>query len=765
MVESRKPLSYVAPALLACATASCSHAAELTIDRLFDAPALSGSSVTGLRISPDGMRVTYLQGKAEDKDHLDLWEYDLRDRQSRILVDSTELKPARGALSDEELNRRERQRTASLHGILEYSFAPSGRALLFPLEGALYYYDLDKPQPAALSRITGADKFATDASVSPRGGYVAYVSDQNIYCYDLSKRAERAVTRDGKGPIKNGMAEFVAQEEMGRSTGYWWSPDDAHIAFARVDETSITVTHRFEIAADNVSTFDQRYPATGGPNAKIQLGVADVHSGATTWIDLGPEQDFYLARVNWLPDGKTIAVQRESRDQRRLDLLFADVHTGKTRLILSESSNTWVDLNDELTFLHHAPEFIWASQRDGYTHLYLYRTDGRLLRRLTAGNWNVNDFRSRAIKSVDEKHRTIYFTATAKSPVERQLYRTSLDTADPGAIVKISEEDGLHDIMISPDSTFYVDTFTSATQPPQVSLHDASGQLVAFIFANNVDADHPDAPYAADNSVPEFGTLSAEDGQSLLYRIFKPRQFDPAKRYPAIVDVYGGPGVQRVLNQWTGGSFTQILTRAGYIVFQLDNRGTAFRGTAFQAPIHGRLGNVEVTDQMTGARWLASQPFVDPSRIGVWGWSYGGYLTLMLMFKEPEVFAAGVSGAPVTDWMLYDTHYTERYLDKPQENARGYDASSALSYAKGLRGALLVIHGMADDNVLFLNSTKLFRRLQDGQALRCDALSRCQARAASATRRSPRLLHDTSILRRSHDALRSQGGTISRSTC
>lgn len=713
MVDSRKPLSYVAPALLACATAGASHAAELTIDRLFDAPALSGSSVTGLQISPDGSRVTYLQGKTEDKDQLDLWEYDLRDHQARILVNSTELKPARGPLSDEELNRRERQRTAALSGILEYSFAPSGRALLFPLEGAVYYYDLDKPQPAGLSRITSAEKFATDARVSPRGGYVAYVSDQNIYTYDLSKRAERAVTLDGRGPIKNGMAEFVAQEEMGRSTGYWWSPDDTHIAFARVDETSIKVTHRFEIAADNVTTFDQRYPATGGPNAQIRLGVADVRGGATTWIDLGPEQDFYLARVNWLPDCKTIAVQRESRNQRRLDLLFADIHTGKTRLVLTETSDTWLELNDDLTFLHSSPEFVWASQRDGFTHLYLYRTDGRLIRRLTAGNWNVNDFRARAVKSVDEKHRTIYFTATAKTPVERQLYRTSLDTADPGAIVKISEEDGLHDIVMSPDSTFYVDTFTNATQPPQVSLHDASGQLVAFLFANKVDADHPDAPYMADNSVPEFGTLSAEDGQSLHYRIFKPRQFDPAKRYPAIVDVYGGPGVQRVLNQWTGGSFTQILTRAGYIVFQLDNRGTAFRGTAFEAPIHDRLGDVEVTDQLTGAGWLASQPFVDPSRIGVWGWSYGGYLALMLMFKGPDVFAAGVSGAPVTDWMLYDTHYTERYLGKPQDNARDYDASSALSYAKGLRGPLLVIHGMADDNVLFLNSTKLFRRLQD----------------------------------------------------
>jgi dipeptidyl-peptidase-4 len=236
---------------------------------------------------------------------------------------------------------------------------------------------------------------------------------------------------------------------------------------------------------------------------------------------------------------------------------------------------------------------------------------------------------------------------------------------------------------------------------------------MAYLLENRLDASHPDAPYLADNSVPEFGALPAADGQLLQYRLFKPAHFDPARRYPAIIDVYGGPSVERVLDAWTGSSFTQILTRAGYVVFQLDNRGSAFRGAAFQAPIHGRLGEVEVEDQVTGAKWLASQSFVDPARLGVWGWSYGGYLTLMMMFKAPEIFRAGVSGAPVTDWSLYDTHYTERYLGRPADNRAGYDASSVLPYAQGLRGKLLVIHGMSDDNVLFLHSTKLFRKLQD----------------------------------------------------
>jgi dipeptidyl-peptidase-4 len=718
MSEPRTSGRRLAPALVACAAASvphaaAPHAAELTIGRLFDAPALSGPAVLGLRISPDGSRVTYLQGKRDDKDRLDLWEYNLRERQTRILVDSKVLAPADAALSAEEVDRRERQRTAALSGILEYSFAPSGRALLFPLDGKLYYYDLTPSPAQAPLEITQGDGFATDASFSPGGAFVAYVRDQNLRVYDLAARTDRALTGDGGGPIKNGMAEFVAQEEMGRSTGYWWAPDERHIAFVRVDESPVKATQRFEITADNVETYPQRYPAAGGPNVAVRLGVADVRTGAVSWVDLGADADIYLARVGWLPDGKTLAIQRESRDQRRLDLLFADVGSGQTRLVLSETSDSWIELNDELTFLRKSRQFVWASARDGFTHLYLYDYAGRLIRQLTAGPWCVDDFRADAIKAIDEHERMIYFTATEKSPVERHLYRASLDGGDAGRPTRISQEDGVHRIIMAPGARFYVDDFTSRTQPPQISLRGTDGRLLDLLIENRLDSRHPDAPYVADNAIPEFGTLTAADGQALHYRLFKPAHFDPAKRYPAIVDVYGGPGVQRVLDDWTGASFTQILTRAGYVVFQLDNRGSAARGTAFQAPIHGRLGEIEVADQVQGARWLAAQEYVDASRLGVWGWSYGGYMALMLMFKAPDVFAAGVSGAPVTDWRLYDTHYTERYLAQPSDNAAGYDASSVLPYAEGLRGRLLVMHGMADDNVLFLNSTKLFRRLQD----------------------------------------------------
>jgi dipeptidyl-peptidase-4 len=685
----------------------------LTIDRLFDAPALAGPAIAGLQISPDGSRVGFLRGRSEDKDRLDLWEYGLQTRSSRLLVNSSVLAGDREAVSAQEMARRERRRTAALSGILEYSFAPSGRALLFTAGGEVYYYDLAKPPREALSRISGGHGLATDATVSPRGGHVAYVCGQNLHVHDLEARRDKALTCDGGGVIKNGMAEFVAQEEMGRSTGYWWSPDGAHLAFARVDESPVEVAQRFEIAADNVTTFEQRYPAAGTANVAIRLAVADVRSGSVRWIDLGAGTDFYLARVDWLPDGRTLAIQMQNRDQRRLDLLFADIVTGESRGVLAETSATWIELHDELTFLQNTPQFIWASSRDGYRHLYLYDNDGRLLRQLTAGEWNVEDFRVRAVKAVDEANRLVYFTGTARSPTERHLYSASLDTPDPHAIARISKEAGLHGITMSRDARFYVDAFTSALQPPQVSVRSADGRLIGFILENRLDGAHPDAPYAADNSLPQFGTLAAADGQILHYRLFKPRQFDPQRRYPAIVDVYGGPGVQRVVDSWTGGSFTQILTRRGYVVLQLDNRGSAGRGRRFEAPIHGRLGDAEVADQVSGARWLGAQPYVDASRIGVWGWSYGGYMALMLMFKAPQVFRAAISGAPVTDWTLYDTHYTERYLGMPQTQRASYDASSVLPYASGLAGKLLVMHGMADDNVLFVHTTKLLRRLQD----------------------------------------------------
>ena len=703
----------LALSLLGCMPVMKSDAGELTIDRLFDAPALAGPAIVGLRVSPDNARITYLQGKPDDKNRLDLWQYDIATQHSELLVDANALSPPGQAISGEEMSRRERQRTAALSGIQDYFFSADGKSVVVPLDAQLYYVDAPGPAQPSFKQLTAGKSPVTDASISSRGNYLAYVRDQNLHLFDLRLRTEKALTHDGAGAVSNGMAEFIAQEEMGRHTGYWWSPTERHIAFERSDESAVHQQTRLEGSGVSQTLVLQRYPAAGEPNARVTLGVIDIASGAVTWIDLGPDPDIYLARVQWLPDGRTLAIQREDRDQRRLDLLFADISTGQSRVILTETRSSWIDLNDELTFIRQTGEFIWGSNRDGYQHLYLYTADGRLERQLTAGGWNVTDFRERAIRGVDEKRRLVYFLANERSPMSLDLYVTSLDTRHPEKVRRISREAGIHGVTMAHDYSFYVDHFTSRTQPHQVSVHNADGSVRAYVLKNSLDAQHPDAPYASANSIQEFGSLRAADGHALFYQLFKPQYLDPTKRYPAIVTVYGGPGHQDVLDLWAGDSFTQILTRAGFVVFQLDNRGTAFRGAAFQSLLSGRLGGVEVADQVQGARWLGGQSFVDPQRIGVWGWSYGGYMTLMLMFRAPELFRAGVAGSPVTDWALYDTHYTERFIGKPQDNPGAYEASSTLGYAGNLQGKLLVMHGMADDNVLYSNSTKLFSRLQD----------------------------------------------------
>lgn len=709
--------------LAACAAALLfvpAHADKLTLERLFSPPDLSGASLRGTQISPDGRLVTYLRGKSANPGQLDLWAYDVRARRHRLLVDSAVLAPREQDLSAEEAQRRERQRIAALSGIVEYQFSRDGRRLLVPLGGDIYVYDLRAPADRAVRRITATDAYETDARFSPAGRYVSFVRDQNLWVHDLERDTERAVTTAGGGTVSYGMAEFIAQEEMGRSTGYWWSRDDSQLAFTRVDESVVEEVKRFEIMADSVQVIRQRYPYAGRRNALVELYVTRLAPGAEpVRVDLGPDSDIYIARVDWFPDGHAITVQRQGRDQKTLALLAADPATGRTRELLSESSPHWVNLNDELTFLERSPRFIWSSSRSGHRHLYLYENDGSLVRALTAGEWEVvGDGGRRALKAVDEKRGLVYFTANAGTPLERQLWSVPLE-GPPGAMRQVTTGSGWHSVSMAEDARLFLDTFSTPERPPSVTLRAASGKALDVLIANTLDATHPYSRYLDELAPTEFGTLQAEDGQVLHYELVRPRTLEPGRRYPVIVNVYGGPEAQSVRRAWENsarsndGFFHQFLAQNGYIVFSLDNRGTGYRGVAFETALAGRFGTVEVSDQVRGARYLASLPYVDAKRIGIFGWSYGGYMALMCAMQAPEVYAAAVAGAPVTDWALYDTHYTERYMGTPQGNAAGYEAASVLHHAPGLASPLLIIHGMADDNVLFVQSTALFKRLQD----------------------------------------------------
>jgi dipeptidyl-peptidase-4 len=718
------PVSHgwlTAAGFVAACFANVTMADTLTLERLYAAPDLNGPSLRGLRFSPDNGRVTFLQGASDDKDRYDLWEYDLAARKARLLVDSRRLLPAEEKLSAEEEARRERQRTASLKGIVDYEFSGDGRALLFPLNGDLYRYDLDAKPDAATRRITDTPAAETDPKFSPRGAYVSYVREQDLYLYDLRAGTERRLTTDGGGLVSNGMAEFIAQEEMDRDTGYWWSPDERHVAYARVDESPVAEVERFEIYADDVKVVKQRYPKAGAANALVELYVLDVGTGERRRIDLAgavpglaATTDYYLARVDWFPDGRRLLVQRQTRDQRRLDLIEVNAGTGATRVLFTETGEHWVELHNDLRFLRKRGGFLWVSQRSGYPHVYRYDDDGRLVAQLTAGDWLVVGA-PRALVGVDETRGLVYFTGTKDAYVEKHLYSVPLDAKGPTEPKRLTTEPGWHDVQMANDARTFIDSYSSVDRPPAVALKDARGQRVAWLVENALDAGHPYAPYVDGHPQYEFGTLPAADGTPLHWVLMKPRDFDPSKKYPVVVHVYGGPHAQYVANQWSSSVVTQVrnyLVRRGFLVFAIDNRGAGRQGVKADAALHRKMGEVEVADQVAGVEMLKQRPYVDGARIGVFGWSYGGYMALNMMTRAPGVYAVGVSGAPVTDWSLYDTHYTERYMGTPQDNAAGYAASSVLTHARDLRDPLLIVHGMADDNVLFAHATKLFAELQ-----------------------------------------------------
>jgi dipeptidyl-peptidase-4 len=669
----------------------------LTLERVFASPDLSGPQPRGLKLSPDGTMVTLLKPRPEEKDRLDLWAIDTRAGTERMLVDSKKIGSG-AVLSEAEKMQRERNRTtAGTVGIAAYDWSPDGKSILVPVDGDLYLASLD----GAVARLTDTPDSELNGVVSPKGRYASYVRGGNLFVTDLATKAEKQVTQGASPTISWGMAEFVAQEEMDRSTGYWWSPADDRIAVARVDEAPVGTVTRTAIGGEGTKVYEQRYPAAGTPNAIVDLYVMRPDGSGATKVDLGPDTDIYLARVAWAKDGHTLYVQRESRDQKTLDLLAVDPATGKGRIMLTEKAKSWINLSNNLRPLKDG-SFLWWSERSGHGHLY--HVTGTKWTALTKGDWEVRD-----VEGVDEDRGLIYFTGNKDTPLEQQLYSASLGRYT--APVLLTQNGWWNDAVMDNAASRIVVTRSNADQPKQVFLADNAGKQIRWLSQNALDAAHPYGPYLAGHIRTSFGTLKAADGSTLHYKIMTP-PIEPGKTYPVFMLHYGGPAIGRqVTNQW-GTPIYQYLARKGWVIFALDNRGTPDRGKAFEDQIYHAMGSVEVEDQLKGVEWLKQQPFVDPKRIATYGWSYGGYMTLKLLQKAPGVFAAGVAGAPVTKWDLYDTHYTERYLGDPKAKDSAYPASGALQEATKLKDPLLVIHGMSDDNVVFDNSTALVARMQ-----------------------------------------------------
>lgn len=692
-------MKLASAALAALLVAQPAMAEQLPPERIFDSPDISGPRARGVKLSPDGKSVTYIKSRDDDLTITDLWVADVAGGEPRLLLDGKQLAPAVRELSEAEKARRERAGVAT-RGVVDYAWDNQGKVILAPVEGDIFVYDVAAKQARRVTRTPGDE---IDAKVSPKGGFVSYVRDDNLYVTPTSGGAERAVTEGGTELKSWGTAEFIAQEEMDRDTGYWWSPDDKAIAIAFVDQTGVDIVDRPEVGATGAKVVAQRYPRPGRPNAKIDLYVQPL-DGQRVKVDLGPDADIYLARVAWAKDGKTLYVQRQTRDQRRLDLLAVDPATGKGQVILTETSPHWVDLTDDFKPLKDGT-FLWSSERSGHRHLYLYARDGKLIRQVTSGDWPVGE-----IEGLDEAKQTVIFSAHQDSPGERRIYAVSY--AKPAEPKPLTSAGGWWTVTVADKGGAFAGTYEDPKTPPQTALYRADGTRVRWIEENALKAGHPFWPYAERLRQPAFGKIKAADGSDLWWSMRTPPGFDAAKKYPVIVQVYGGPSGPRVASNWHTPE-DQILLDAGYILFRLDNRGVGFRSVAFKAAIDRKLGQLEVDDQLAGAAYLKTLPYVDADRLGVTGWSYGGFMTLLMLTAPDSPFKAGVAGAPVTDWKLYDTHYTERFMGTPADNAAGYGASEIVSRLPRLpAGSLLLIHGMADDNVTFDHATRVLFALQ-----------------------------------------------------
>jgi dipeptidyl-peptidase 4 len=668
--------------------APAANPGELTIARIFGSPSLGGHLNAGLAWAPDGKRLTYVETTTAGKTarHA-LWVVDAATGQRSILVDGEKWE---AALTNPSENKSQATGLGR-HAPPLYQWAPAGDAILFEGPTSLAWYDLKSQSSRVL--VSGKQELA-DPKISPDAKYVSFVRDHNLWLVGIADGKEHALTQGGTEEIRKGELDWVYPEELDITTAYWWSPDSSWVAFLEMDERKVTEFPLVDFESYSGEADMERYPVPGGANPIVHVYVVSAAGGAPRLMDTGAETNNYIPRVNWLPDSKHVAIQRLNREQTVLDLLLADASSGNSQAILTDKDQYWINLSDDLHFLKDSNRFLWSSERSGYRHLYLYDLSGKQLAQITKGDWEVTQ-----LDAVDEAAGFVYFGATEKSPLERHLYRVSLDGS---RFARLTKQEGTHGIRFSPDTKAYVDTYSNVMTPPRRDSYSADGEKLATLEENKV-------PELAEFhlSPEEFFTIKSHDGMLLNCSMIKPPNFDPSKKYPVITYTYGGPHAQVVLNAWSGRAaffWHQMMAQKGYIIFSLDNRGSAGRGHLFEEPIHVRLGAQELSDQRDGAAWLGNQPYVDPNRIGIWGWSYGGHMTLHAMFEAGEIYKVGFAGGPVTDWHYYDTIYTERYLGLLPLHEESYQESSPIKNAAHLSGKLLIAHGTGDDNVHYSNT-------------------------------------------------------------
>ncbi len=567
------------------------------------------------------------------------------------------------------------------------------------------YYVFDRQTRQLTPLSTGGKQ--SYATFSPDGRQVAFARDNNLFIKDLASRQEKAVTTTGvRNQLIHGSADWVYEEEFGFAQGFFWSPDSQRLAYYTFDESQVPEYDMQEWGGLYPTEYRFKYPKAGEKNSVVSVSTYEVASARTVPMDVGPEPNQYLPRVQWTTAPGTLSIQRLNRLQNKLEILHADASTGRSQVVLTDTNAAYVEIDDDLRYLAGGKQFLFTSEKDGYQHLYLHDMSGRQVRQLTKGSWEIS-----AINGFDPKTGYVYYTSTEGSALQRHLYRINLSGQGKQ---RLSDAGGGTDVVnMSPDTRYFLNTHSSAGVPAVVSLREgATGKLVKTL-EDNAKLRRTLAQY--DLGKHEFFTFKNDDGIELNAWMIKPSSFDPAKKYPVLMYVYGGPSfgtisTQTVLDNAGGGTdfgrylWHNMLAEQGYIVVSVENRGTSGRGAAFRKATYANLGKLETIDQGAGAKYLASLPYVDKTRIGIWGWSYGGYMTSLAMTKNADLFKMGIAVAPVTNWRYYDTVYTERYLRTPQENPGGYDDNSPVQFAQNLRGKFLLIHGTGDDNVHFQNS-------------------------------------------------------------
>jgi len=576
------------------------------------------------------------------------------------------------------------------------AFDGSGKQALYIFNGDVFVLDLTT---AHFKRLTATPVEETSASFSPNGRRVAYVRANNLYSFDLDTDRETQLTRDGSETLLNGTPSWVYWEEVfgRRDIGYWWAPDSQAIAYLQSDESAVDLSYFTDITPFSPRVIQQRYARAGRANPRVRVGITELGHDGTTWIQINDKPFEYIVRAKWTPDSRRLSLETMPRLQTELSLYLADRQTGSATRVLTETNPGWVNMTDDLYFFNDGQHLLWPSERDGYMHLYRYRLDGTLENQVTNGHWalasagGIAFWVKQALVGVDEKNNWIYFTALEQSSIERHLYRVH---PDGSGFERLSKEPGTHRISMSPDARYFLDRYSDVRTMPALRLHTSDGAIVQTIAPAR-----PQLLAGYDVQYPELFTIPAADGFPMPAEIMKPKDFRPERKYPVVMFIYGGPSAPQVTNGWQGDLlWNQLLLNAGYIVVKVDNRSATGISKELENTVVKHLGEAETPDLVAAARWLKKQSYVDASRVGVWGWSYGGYMTLNLLTRSEE-FKAGISVASGSDWRYYDSKWTEGAMRTPEENPAGYESSSLLPLAKQLHGNLLIVFGTYDDNV------------------------------------------------------------------